>query len=133
MKLSLTSSTTRRRTAALAVTLGLTVAGAGILSDASAAPQHSSHPGKSLTLTRRSPVIISGHGFRPRARVHVRLVTTRTLSRNPKADRAGGFTVTFPTGIDRCSSWSISAAQPPSPTVVLRGPTKPECAPASTP
>jgi hypothetical protein len=132
MKMSLTQLA-RRGTVALVVTAGLIVVGASILSDASAAPQRSQRSTPSLTLTRRNPVTVSGHGFRPRARVHVRLIATRTLSRTPKANRAGAFTVTFPMVIDRCSSWSISAAQPHSLTAVLRGPAKPECAPAATP
>jgi hypothetical protein len=132
MKMPLTQLA-RRGTVALVVAAGLIVVGASILSDASAAPQRSKRSTTSLTLTRRNPVTVSGHGFRPRARVHVRLIATRTLSRTTKANRAGAFFVTFPTVIDRCSSWSISAAQPYSPTAVLRGPAKPECAPASTP
>jgi hypothetical protein len=123
----------RRGTVALVVTAGLIVVGASLLSNASAAPQRSKRSTTSLTLTRRSPVTVSGHGFRPRVHVHVRLIATRTLSRTPKANRSGSFIVTFPVVIDRCSAWSISAAQPHSATAVLRGPAKPECAPASTP
>ncbi len=123
----------RRRTAAVIVTAGLLVLGPSILSGASAAPQRSKHSTTRLTLTRRNPVTVSGHGFRPRARVHVRLVATRTLSRTPTANQAGAFTVTFPVVIDRCSAWSVSAAQPHRATAVLRAPPKPECAPASAP
>ena len=123
----------RRGAAALVMTAGLVVVRGSILSDASAAPQRSQRSTPSLTLTRRNPVTVSGHGFRPRARVHVRLVSTRTLFRTPKANRAGAFFVTFPMVIDRCSSWSISAAQPYRPTAVLRGPAKRACAPASAP
>ena len=131
MKMPLTQLA-RRGTVALVVTAGLIVVGASTLRDASAAPQRSKRS-TSLTLTRRNPVTVSGHGFRPRAHVRVRLIATRTLFRTPRANRAGAFFVTFPMVIDRCSSWSISAAQPYSPTAVLRGPGKPECAPASTP
>jgi hypothetical protein len=123
----------RRRTAAVVVIAGLLVLGPSILSGASAAPKRSKHSTTRLTLTRRNPVTVSGHGFRPRARVHVRLVTTRTLSRTPTANQAGAFTVTFPVVIDRCSGWSISAAQRQRPTAVLRGSPKPQCAPASAP
>jgi hypothetical protein len=89
--------------------------------------------GARLILTSTNPITISGHGFRPRVRVDVRLMMKRTFARSPRANRNGAFTVSFPAVIDRCSSWSVSAGQPRQTTVVLRGPAKPACAPASTP
>jgi hypothetical protein len=40
--------------------------------------------------------------------------------------------VTFPTAVDRCSAWSLTASQGNAAPVIVHGP-KPQCAPASTP
>lgn len=82
----------------------------------------------SLVLTRLSPVTVRGRHFRPRIRVKLTLVTQRGLSRSARPGASGGFTLTFPTAIDRCSSWSVSASQAGR-AVVLHGAAKPECAP----
>ncbi|HYZ81337.1 MAG TPA: hypothetical protein VE571_08725, partial [Solirubrobacteraceae bacterium] len=85
-------------------------------------------------MTARSPATVAGRGFKPHTRVHVRLtVVDRTLSRRPLANRAGAFSVQFPTVIDRCSGFTVTASQQNHPAVVLRSPAKPACAPASTP
>lgn len=121
-----------RRVLVMGVTIALIIGGASVLTNASAAPR-AKRSGARLALTSKDPITVSGHGFRPRARVHVRLVMQRTFSRSPLVNRHGAFTVSFPAVIDRCSPWSVSAGQPHQATVVLRGPAKPECAPASTP
>ncbi len=121
----------RRRAAAVGAALGLMVLGASMLSDASAAPGRRAAP--ILRLTRRDPVTVSGRHFQPRRRVHVRLVDGRTLIATAVATGSGGFTVSFPTVVDRCSSFSISATQEPRAHVVLHGFPKPECLPASAP
>jgi hypothetical protein len=128
MQLPLTRST-RRRTAAMIATLGLVIVGASILTGASATAHRVRRPAPTLTLAGRNPVTVSGHNFQPRIRVHVRLVIGQTLSRNPVANRAGAFTVTFAAVIDRCSSWSVLASQLHHATAVLHG-AKPECPPA---
>jgi hypothetical protein len=121
-----------RRVLAMVMTMALIIGAASLLTNASAAPR-ASGSGARLVLTSKDPITVSGHGFRPRARVHVRLVMERTFSRSPLVNRHGAFTVSFPAVIDRCSTWSLSAGQPHQTTVVLRGPAKPECAPASAP
>jgi hypothetical protein len=125
--------TTRRRTAAVVAALGLIVAVASLLVGGSATAHRTKPVAPSLTLARRSPVLVSGHNFQPRSRVHLRLVAGQTLTRNATANRRGAFTARFSAVIDRCSSWSITASQRHHSAVVLRGPAKPECAPASTP
>ncbi len=120
-----------RRAAAAVAALGLTIGTTSMLSDASAAP--GKLPAPSLRLTNRDPVTVSGLHFHPRLRVHVRLVDGRTLARNPVATGTGGFTISFPAVVDRCSSFSISAIQRPRVSVALHGFPKPECAPASAP
>ncbi len=83
-----------------------------------------------LTLTGRSPVTVQGTHFMPRSRVHVTLTDGASRSRNARPDAQGRFTVTFPTVIDRCTSWSVAASQRNQAPVVLRGPAHPMCAPA---
>jgi hypothetical protein len=74
---------------------------------------------------------VRGTGFKPRTRV--RVTFDGTLVRRPVTNAQGSFTATFQTVVDRCTAWSVSASQPGGATVVLRGPAKPACAPASTP
>jgi hypothetical protein len=82
-----------------------------------------------LTLVKGNPVTVSGRGFRPRVRVHLMLVNKATITRRPLASRTGTFTVTFPTTLDRCSGWSVTANQPGRALVTLRSPARPECPP----
>jgi hypothetical protein len=119
-----------RRVGLLVATLALLVPGALILGNASGA---GARPVAHLVLVKGNPVTVSGHGFRERRRVQLILVDRRTMTRRPTADRSGGFTVTFPTTIDRCSGWSVTATQPGRAMVALRSPAKPECAPLRTP
>ena len=77
-----------------------------------------------------NPVTIAGRGFKAHRRVHVRLMVGHTISRRPLANRAGAFTVQFPTVVDRCSGFTVTASQQNRPTVVLQVPPKPACAPA---
>jgi hypothetical protein len=119
----------RHRIAAVIAILGLLFVGALSFTGASATAHRAKRRAPSLTLAHRNPATVTGHNFQPRVRVHVRLVAGQTLSRNPVANRAGSFTVTFAAVIDRCSSWSVLASQRHHATVVLRGP-KPECPPA---
>ena len=86
-----------------------------------------------LVLKQHNPATVSGTGFKSRARVRVTFVGAQTFVRRPVANSQGAFTATFPTAVDRCTTWSVPATQPGSAAVVLRGPAKPECAPMSTP
>ncbi len=117
-----------RRLAAAAATLAAVVVAASIgLSGSATAQRVRAAP--SLTVTARNPVTVRGSHFAPRSRVNVTVVAARTLSRHARSDARGRFEVTFPTVIDRCTSWSVSASQRNHARVVLRG-AKPECAPA---
>jgi hypothetical protein len=131
MLLPLTPSRRRRSFAAL-VTAGL-LAVTAIVGIASATADHAKRSSPSLRMIHRNPATVAGRGFKPDRRVHVRLVVGHTLSRRPLANRAGAFTVQFPTVIDRCSGFTVTASQQNHPAVVLQAPPKPECAPASTP
>jgi hypothetical protein len=86
-----------------------------------------------LVLTSRDPATVRGTGFKPSTQVRVTLFQRQVLVRRPLTSSAGKFTTSFPTAIDGCSVWSISASQPGRAPVVLRSPAKLECAPASTP
>ena len=112
------------------VTLALLVAAALVVSSA---PGAGARPVAHLSLVRSDPVTVSGRGFRPHVRVQLGVVAHTTLSRRPVANRDGRFTVTFPTGIDRCSGWSVTAIQSGRAPVMLRSPAKPECAPLRAP
>jgi hypothetical protein len=131
MQLPLTPSRRRRLIAAL-MTAGL-LAVAAIVGVASATTDHAKRATPSLRMIQRNPATVSGRGFQPHRRVHVRLMVGHTLSRRPLANRAGAFTVQFPTVIDRCSGFTVTASQQNHPAVVLQAPPKPECAPAGTP
>jgi hypothetical protein len=131
MQLPMTSSRRRRLVAAI-VTSGL-IAVAAIVGIASASTDQAKRSGPSLRMIRGNPATIRGRGFTPHRRVHVRLMMGRTMSRRPLANGAGAFTVQFPTVIDRCSGFTITASEPNYAAVVLRAPPKPQCAPAMTP
>ena len=112
------------------VTLALLIAAALVVSGASGAgARRVAH----LSLVRSNPVTVSGRGFRPHVRVQLRVVAHTTLSRRAVASRDGRFTVAFPTAIDRCSGWSVTAIQSGRAPVMLRSPAKPECAPLRAP
>jgi hypothetical protein len=121
---------TPRRAALFLATLALLICGVLVLSNASGA---GARPVAHLALVKGNPVTVSGHGFRGRRRVQLILVDRGTMTRRPTADRSGAFTVTFPTTIDRCRGWSVTATQPGRAMVALRSPAKPECAPLRTP
>ncbi len=124
----LTQTRPRLRRAAPAITiLALTVAAVAILAGTSATASRTKPPAPTLTLSKRGPATVVGRHFAPRARVHVRLDTGPTLTRNPMTNRYGTFTVVFPTAVDRCSSFTITASQKHHRTVVLAA--KPECPP----
>jgi hypothetical protein len=131
MKLPLTPSRRRRLIAAL-VTVGL-LAVAAIVGIASATTDHAKRSRPSLRMIHLNPATVAGRGFKPHRRVHVRLTVGQTLSRRPLANRAGAFTVQFPTVVDRCSAFTVTASQQNHQTVVLRSPAKPACAPAGSP
>jgi|SRR5689334_15280210 len=131
MRLPLTLSR-RRRLTALLVTAAL-LAVAAIVGIASATTDQASTSRASLRMVRLNPLTITGHGFKAHRRVHVRLMVGHTISRRPLANRSGSFTVRFPTVIDRCSGFTVTASQQNRPAVVLHAPPKPACAPAMTP
>jgi hypothetical protein len=119
-----------RRTVLLLVPLALLVFGVLILSNASGA---GARPVAHLALVKGNPVTVTGRGFRPRVRVHLLLIDRGALTRRPLAARNGTFTATFPTTLDRCSGWSVTATQPGRAMVSLRSPARPECPPLRTP
>ena len=128
MKLPLTPFR-RRRSLAVLVTASLVTA-AAIVGIASATTDNAQRANATLRMTRMNPVTIAGRGFKAHRRVHVRLMVGHTISRRPLANRSGAFTVQFPTVVDRCSGFTVTASQQNRPTVVLQVPPKPACAPA---
>lgn len=88
--------------------------------------------GRTLVLIRRDPATVRGTGFRSRSHVRVVLVAQRSYVRRLLTNRHGTFTATFPTPIDRCTPWMVTALQRAAAPVVVHG-ARPECAPASTP
>jgi hypothetical protein len=128
MRLPLTPSRRRHLTAVLVTAALLTVA--AIVGIASATTDQASTSRASLRMVRLNPVTITGHGFKAHRRVHVRLMAGHTMSRRPLANRSGSFTVQFPTVVDRCSGFTVTASQQNRPAVVLQVPPKPACAPA---
>jgi hypothetical protein len=130
MSMQIPSVLSPRRAVVLVATLALLISGALVLTNASGA---GARPVAHLALVTGNPATVSGHGFRPRARVQLVLVDGGTSRRRPLTNRHGRFTVTFPTTLDRCSGWSVTATQPGRAMVTLRSPAKPECAPLGTP
>jgi hypothetical protein len=130
MSMQIPAVLSRRWLAIVIGTLALLISGAVVLGHASGA---GARPVAHLTLVKGNPVTVSGRGFRARVRVHLILVDRGTLARRPEANRNGAFTVTFPTALDRCSGWSVTATQSGRAMVVLRSPAKPECAPMHAP
>jgi len=129
--MSLTSSPGRRIVGIVAA-LALLLFAASTVADGSAAANRS-NAAPTLRLIRLNPVTVAGRHFRPHRRVHVKLISGQTLSRDAVPDGHGAFTLAFTGGVfDRCSSFSVVATQRPGATVVLRGP-KPECPVAPTP
>jgi hypothetical protein len=131
MRAPLNRSRPRRITMTFAA-LVLFIVAASILMSGYAVAHRGKHATPHLTVTDRNPATVGGTGFKPRSRVRVTLTAGQTFVRRPIANRHGAFTATFPTAIDLCTSWSVSASQRHQAVVVLHGP-KPECAPASTP
>ncbi|MGZ4185689.1 MAG: hypothetical protein ACXVEW_00875 [Solirubrobacteraceae bacterium] len=123
----------RRRHLVAAIAAAGLLAVAAIVGIASANTDHAKRSSPSLRMVRLNPATVAGRGFKPHRRVHVRLMVGATLSRRPLANGAGKFTVQFPTVIDRCSGFTVTASQQNHPAVVLHAPPKPECAPAMTP
>jgi hypothetical protein len=127
------SSRSRFRRPGAVLALLVLAAAAWIAATGLASANSSSHRAARLVLKRNDPATVSGTGFKPRSRVRVTFVGAQTFVRRPATTTLGAFTATFPTVVDRCSAFSVSASQPGRATVVLRSPAKPECAPASTP
>ena len=116
-----------QRTGAVALAL--------VVATAVAAACASGSAGKSrpvLTVTRRSPVVVTGRHFSPHLKVHLLLRAVTTQTRTAIPNGGGAFTATFSTVIDRCTNWSVRAAQPGLAPVLIRG-SRPECAPAGSP
>lgn len=124
------SALSPRRAALLLATLALLVFGALVLSNASGA---GARPVAHLAFVKGNPLTVSGRGFRARAQVHLVAVARGTFVRQPRANRNGRFTASFPTTLDRCSGWSVTATQAGRSMVILRSPAKPECAPLRAP
>jgi len=112
--------------------LFLLAAVASIAANGLASASTSSGGGARLVLKQKGPATVRGTGFKPRARVRVTFVGMQTVVRRPVTNSQGAFTATFPTVVDRCSAWYVTASQPGRSTVILRGPSKPMCDPSST-
>ena len=121
-----------RRSGALLVLVVLAAA-AWTAATGLASATTSGHRAAKLVLGSHDPATVSGTGFRTRSRVRVTYVGAQTFVRRPVTNSIGAFTATFPTVVDRCSGFTVSASQPGRATIVLRSPARPECAPASTP
>lgn len=120
------------RPAAILVLLALAAA-ASIAATGLASATTGGHRAPKLVLKSHDPATVSGTGFKPRTRVRVTFAGAQTLLRRAMTNSLGAFTATFPTVVDRCTAFSVSASQPGRATVVLRSPAKPECAPMATP
>jgi hypothetical protein len=90
---------------------------------------HTARHRPTVRLVRLDPATLHGTGFAPWARVRLALRTRGEYVVHVRASSAGTFTATFPTVIDRCSGWTVTAAQPGTPRLIVHGP-RPECAPA---
>lgn len=119
-----------RRAAMVVIVLALLLAGVLVFGNATGAGARSV---PRLAMLKASPVTISGRGFKPRTRVRLVLMAAGTMTRRPLTSRRGTFRQTFPTTIDRCSGWSVTATQPGRAPIVLRSPAKPACAPLRAP
>jgi hypothetical protein len=120
-----------RRTAAIPVLLVL--AAAWIAATGLAGATTSAHRAAKLVLRSHDPATVNGTGFKARSRVRVTYAGAQTFVRRPGTNSLGAFTTTFPTVVDRCSGFTVSASQPERAPIVLRSPARPECTPASTP
>ena len=121
-----------RRFGAILILLLLAAATSVVISGLASAKTHS-RGGARLTLKRTYPATVSGSGFKAHRAVRVKFVGAQTFVRHPVTNGKGAFTAKFPTVVDRCSAWSVTASQRGRATVVLRGRPLAECAPARTP
>lgn len=119
-----------RRAATVVIVLALLLAGVLVFGNAAGAGARSV---PHLAMLRAHPVTVSGRGFKARTRIRLVLMADGTMTRRPLTSRHGTFSQTFPTTIDRCSGWSVTATQPGRAPIVLRSPAKPECAPLRAP
>jgi hypothetical protein len=117
------------RTVAVAAVLALALPVAAACATGGRGPRRIA---PTLTLTRRSPVTVTGRHFTPRVRLRITALAARTQSRTVRSNVQGGFTVVFSTVIDRCSGWSVRATEPGRAAIVIRG-AKPLCAPLHVP
>jgi hypothetical protein len=127
------SSRSRSHRTGAVLTLLVLAAAAWVAATGLASANTSGHRAAKLVLRSGDPAIVDGTGFKPRSRVRVTFVGAQTFVRRPVTNSLGAFTATFPTVVDRCSGFSVTASQPGRATVVLANRPKPECAPASTP
>lgn len=116
-----------RRAVLLVALPALLIAGALAVNNSAGAT-----PIARLALIKRSPVTVSGHGFRAHRRVTVLLVADGTVSRRPLTNGSGAFMISFPAVINPCTGWSVTAIQPGRAPVILRNLAKPDCAPLGT-
>jgi hypothetical protein len=82
-----------------------------------------------LVLTSRNPATVRGTGFRPNTRIRVLLLIGQAQVRRPLTNSRGTFTTRFPTVLDSCSGYTVTATEPGHAPVVLR-PAQPACASA---
>jgi hypothetical protein len=122
----------RSRVRLIAVVVGalapFIVAGSS-LSGAHATAHPARHATPRLRLADRNPATVRGTGFRARSHIRVTLTAGQKFVRRLTASRQGAFTVAFPTAVDRCTVWSVSATPERGASVMLHG-AKPECPPA---
>lgn len=123
-----TSRPRLRRTTIVLVSL-VPIAVAAVLLWGGSAGAHLNRPNPRLSLLSLAPAKVSGRGFKPHQVVRVSLTANEKLVRHPVTNGSGAFTVSFPTVIDSCSGWSISASQGHRPSVTLESRLT-ECAPA---
>ena len=127
------SSRTRPRRFGAVLALLLVVAAASVAISGLASANTKTRRGARLMLKRTNPVTVSGTGFKAHKAVRVKFASAQTFVRHAVTNGQGTFTSTFPTVIDRCSGYTVTASQPGRATVVLRNRPLPECAPARTP
>ena len=115
-----------RHRVAAALILALILAG-WLVGPAPAAGRPAAH--RAIALIRSDPATVRGTGFPARSRLGVALAARHEYVLHVRVSRAGTFTATFPTIVDRCTGWTVTVTQAGAPRLVVRGP-RPECAPA---
>jgi hypothetical protein len=80
-----------------------------ILLVATGAAQASAVKGPHLAVTKQSPFVVHGSGFKSGERVTVLLDASQTWTRRAVADASGAFVVRFGVDLQSCDSFSVHA------------------------